>query len=174
MVATQSKTALFLAVFCALGCGEAGPGVATIAVADDILDLGEALPGEQLSGNFAISNTGRAPLTLLKLQTGCECAEAVPSCSVLQPGGKARVKVTVQIKREGQHLLFPVKILTNDPATPIAEYRVSANAAAPVVRTEPKEADFGELARGTGPALRLNLLDPENKAWPQGKTLEAA
>jgi hypothetical protein len=174
MFATHRTNALFLAAILALGCGERGSGPARIVVEHATLDLGEALPGEQLTGDFTIRNGGGAALTILKLQTGCDCAAAVPSRSVIGPGEEAVVRVSVHIKREGQYLLFPVKIESNDPDTPVAEYRVSAHAAAPVVRTEPKEADFGELARGTESALRIKLLDPENKAWPHGKTLEAA
>jgi hypothetical protein len=173
MVATHRTNALFLAAILAVGCGERGSGPARIVVEHATLDLGEALPGEQLTGDFTIRNGGGAALTILKLHTGCDCAAAVPSRSVIGPGEEAVVRVSVHIKREGQYLLFPVKIESNDPDTPVAEYRVSAHAAAPVVRTEPKEADFGELARGTEPAFRIKLLDPDNKAWPHRKTLEA-
>jgi hypothetical protein len=137
------------------------------------LDLGQGVPGEELSGEVLLKNGGGEVLRIEKLESGCGCAILNISEKEIAPGAQARLQVAVRIKEEGQHLQFPVHIHSNDPATPETIYTVRADAAAPLVRSYPAQVEFGEVPVGTTPAKRVTLLKPDGMPWPVSEPVTA-
>ena len=83
------------------------------------------------------------------------------------------MQVAVRIREEGQHLQFPIRIYSNDPVSPPTTCTVRADAAPALLRTEPGQIDFGEVALGSAPVKRLKLLKPDGMAWPPNEPVTA-
>ena len=54
--------------------GGAGSGPARLVVPETPLELGQAVPGEELAGSLALKNAGGEPLHIERLEAGCGCA----------------------------------------------------------------------------------------------------
>lgn len=165
-------------VACALalvGCSNGNRPASSphLVVAPDSLHLGTACPGEELKGTFTLRNDGHADLHLDNLEAGCACAGLRLSRDTLPPGEQAKLTVTVRIRKENDVLTLPVRIFSNDPTAPVTTCTVHAAAGPPVLRTDPVQLDFGEVAVGTAPAQRLRLLTPDATPWPVADAVSA-
>jgi prepilin-type processing-associated H-X9-DG protein len=83
------------------------------------------------------------------------------------------LQITVRIKEEGQHLQFPIRIYSNDPVSPETVCTVRAEAAPALLRTEPTEVNFGEIALGTAPVKCLKVFKLNGMAWPAKESISA-
>jgi hypothetical protein len=141
-------------------------GPPRLLVPSSPLDLGQGLPGEELTGSVVLKNSGGELLRIERMEAGCGCALLNLSESAIAPGAEVHLQVIVRIKDEGQRLQFPIRIHSNDPVSPETVYTVRAEAAPPLLRTDPARIDFGEVPVGTAPIQRLKLLKPDGSPWP--------
>ena len=137
-----------------------------LTVTPSTLDLGTAEPGDELRGFITLKNAGTGLLRLKELAAGCGCAQLDLADDTIPAGGRTRLRVTLRVRAEGQHLQFPVRISSNDPAAPQTICIVKGEAAAPVLRTDPAELDFGEVTMAGSPVKPLRLLKPDGSALP--------
>lgn len=154
------------------GCvSQAGPP--KLVVPEAALQLGEGLPGDELAGSFLVTNAGGEALRIEKLEAGCGCAAVNLEEDVVPPGAAVQVQVTVRLKDAGQ-LLFPVRIHSNDPLSPVTVYHVRAALTRPALATDPARVNFGEIPRGLVRSRRLNVLKADGTPWPRGDPLNVA
>lgn len=127
-----------------------------------VLDLGSGTFGQVLSGSFRIGNSGSLPLKF-SLEAGCVCSALVPREGEIGPGEAEQVKVEIRLQNEGKAENVLIKIQTNDPESPTAEYRVRARCITPLVAS-PKTIDFGDVSVGVTPPVReVRLFDSYEK-----------
>lgn len=89
-------------------------------------DLGKPAGDKPVTAEFTISNSGKSPLIIRRLQT---VDNAISSMNVpqkpIKPGGKAALKVTIDpAKCRGGIINSKISIITNDPYSPTSTVRV--------------------------------------------------
>jgi hypothetical protein len=151
----------------------AASGPARLVVPETSLELGQGVPGEELAGSLLLKNAGGEPLHIERLEAGCGCALLDLPERTIPSGAVVTMNVAVRIKEEGQHLRFPIRIYSNDPVDPQTVCTVRAEAAPALLRTEPGQINFGEVALGTAPVKRLKLLKPDGAPWPAKEPITA-
>jgi hypothetical protein len=139
-----------------------------------MLKLGEASPGEVLTGTFDAKNEGRTILHIHHVDTGCSCATVSLAKTVLRPGEETLVRVTARIKDEGQRLQFHIRFYSGHPPSLIGEFPVQAETAGPVMKANPTEVDFGEVVLGSTQVQTVRLLKPDGENWPADEAIEIA
>jgi len=79
-----------------------------------IHDFGEIpFKGEPLTTEFKFTNTGDAPLVIIRTQLSCTCLEAEYPRKPVAPGESGTIKVTYTAKKETGEFQNTVKIVTN-------------------------------------------------------------
>jgi len=137
------------------------------------LDLGQAGPGQFVTGTVTLKNVGQGTLQIDQVRASCACSSLHLDEKTLSPGQEVLLTVTAEVRKESQHVAFSVRIFSNDPETPEAVVLVRAAAAPPPIRTEPNSLDFSEVAHGSIPTQRLKLLTPDGKPWPASEPVVA-
>lgn len=168
-LSTASWLAL-LALLFPTGCNSSDKGVSRLRLPDEALDLGVASPGQELHGTLVAANAGREVLRLGNIVTGCDCAGVVLPKRVLQPGEAMPVQVSVRLRKEDQHLHFFIRFY-DDSGAHLGEVAVRADSSAPVLRSDPVDVDFGDIALGTCPERLVRFLKPDGTAWPASEDL---
>jgi hypothetical protein len=130
------------------------------------LDLGQTYLGQSLTGVIKLRNVGDGELKIENIRAGCACSSLHLEKKIVPSGQEVQLTVTVGIRQEGQHAVFPVRISSNDLDAPESVVLVRADAAPPPIRTDPVSIDFGEVTQGGGSSRRLRLLKPDGKPWP--------
>jgi hypothetical protein len=64
--------------------------------------------------SFAFQHTGRTPVRITELVSGCGCASVSASATILEPGTAGTVSVIVEIPERGERLI-PIRVLTDEP-----------------------------------------------------------
>lgn len=77
-------------------------------------DFGEIpFKGEPRTTEFKFTNTGDAPLVILRTQLSCTCLEAEYPRKPVAPGESGIIKVTYTAKKETGEFQNTVKVVTN-------------------------------------------------------------
>ena len=85
------------------------------------------LPQKAAAGaDFYIYNHGSAPLTVLKIESGCSCTSISKIDHPLQPGDSAVVTVTFKTGRYRGNVKKTTKVYTDDPDNEILKLTISA------------------------------------------------
>lgn len=92
------------------------------------VDLGEVSPGELCHAEFTVSNTGKSPLLVRRVQVVDEAViSATISSEKIKPGKKAKVRITVDpSKAKNDFINARITIITNDPENYLLTGRVTA------------------------------------------------
>ena len=141
-------------------------GPPRLLVPESPLDLGQGLPGDELWGSVPLRNGGGQLLRIERIEAGRGCVSISLREPAIAPGTEGQLQVTLRINEEGQHLQFPIRIYSNDPVSPETVCTVRAEAAPALLRTEPTELNFGEVALGTAPVKRIKVFKLDGRAWP--------
>lgn len=105
-----------------------GPQPALLAN-QTFVDVGSVGPTEIVQLNFAIKNTGEAPLTISRAYTTCGCTTAEISASIIPPGSVAEVTLVFDAgfhDTRGQVVRRGLIIENNDPAHSVQEIWLQA------------------------------------------------
>jgi hypothetical protein len=137
-----------------------------LSVSPSSLDLGEGAPGQVLAGSVLLNNEGEAVLHVKEVATGCACLSFHLSQREIAPGGEASLTFTAAIRTAGEHLQFPVRILSDDPDGPETVLGVRLRGAPPPFSLIPACVDFTEVSFGTSPVQRLSLKAADGKSRP--------
>lgn len=73
---------------------------------------------KKYSKTFEISNTGKRPLSIERLQVSNRALSVSLKSKTIKPGEDTKLKVTVNTKHVKRHRTFRVYIITNDPKHP--------------------------------------------------------
>jgi len=134
------------------------------------VDFGTVFRGEKLRKSFTLKNGGKSDLTISEIRNSCSCAASKLTIDgrtieeqelkesrrlgVLSPGEEATLEVelkTASASTPGKDadLSKPIRIHSNDPATPVATVTLAATMISPFT-VEPPRLDFGVLRKGAG------------------------
>ena len=102
-----------------------------ISLSADKLDLSEILASKRKAkADITVTNTGRSPLEIIKLQVFHPAVGVHLKKGTLQPGESTRLRVTVTRRGIGRHRRhLRVLMITNDPARPKVEIDIKAASA---------------------------------------------
>lgn len=76
---------------------------------------------------FYLYNTGSAPLSVTKIESGCSCTSVSRLNRPIPPGDSAAIVITFKSGRYHHQVKKTTKIHTNDPETPVHHLRIMAN-----------------------------------------------
>lgn len=85
-------------------------------------ELGQLEPGKRLTRKVELANTGKSPLIVRKLECGEDVVADVHKEMVLRPG-ETREIVFVVTPRKASRLKADVKLISNDPGSPVRMIR---------------------------------------------------
>ena len=110
-------------LFCAMrGTALSQQAVATnapkIACDMPIFNFGEQDDTLPVTHEYTIRNDGRADLVIHNVKTSCGCTVATPSSSLLAPGERTTVKVTLNLHGRRGAQSKAISVECNDPAQP--------------------------------------------------------
>jgi len=135
----------------------AEPRGPALHVSTAALDLGEGLPGAELSGTFEITNQGTDEL-VYRLQATCGCTELTPKEGTIQAGDSRQIVVALRLPSIlGANKKAGVFINSNDPQRPRVNCRIRGKCPFPF--------------RVTPARIRLNVR-PEETDLVQRLTVE--
>lgn len=99
-----------------------------ISLSADQVDMSETLARKRKAkADITVTNTGRSPLHISKLQVFHPAVGVQLKKTVLQPGESTRLRVTVTKRGIGRHRRhLRVLMITNDPARPKVEINLTA------------------------------------------------
>ncbi len=97
-----------------------------------IWDFGDVRPDQKVEHTFTLKNTGTKELDIKDVAGNCGCTGTVidPSKKKLAPGGETQLLVSYDPrvnKDKGTFISRKVRITSNDPAVPVAEFSITAN-----------------------------------------------
>lgn len=119
-------------------------------------DWGLIEQGKVATHTFRIANSGSDPLTILDVESSCECTVPKVSKNEIAPGGKAQIDVTFDSKRFTGSVTKELTVRSNDPDEPEAILRLYANIK-PGILTDPAMVDLGMIPRGGGRTATLRI-----------------
>jgi type II secretory pathway pseudopilin PulG len=93
-------------------------------------DFGDIGPQQKVEKTFSIKNIGTKDLIIEDVSSSCGCTAALISENIIPPGGEAELLVTYDPrvnKDQGRFVTRKVRIRSNDPAAPLAEFTITAN-----------------------------------------------
>jgi hypothetical protein len=99
-----------------------------IAVEPARFDFGEVLQNRTLEKEFFISNHGSKPLQIQRLVTDCGCTAALIETKdkTIEPGGRVKVRVTLQTRRALGRIQKRVLVRSNDTGRRSFEIKLQA------------------------------------------------
>jgi hypothetical protein len=101
-----------------------------VSISEDFYDFGNIGPTDVVTYDFAIANTGEAPLTINRAYTTCGCTTADFTATVIPPGKMSVVTMRLDAgfhDVSGQTVRRGIIIENNDPKTPQVEIWAQAS-----------------------------------------------
>ncbi len=92
--------------------------------------FGDIPPDRKVERIFTIVNKGTKDLVIQDVSSSCGCTAALVDKDTIPPGGSADILVTYDPrvnKDQGRFITRKVRIRSNDPVVPLAEFTVTAN-----------------------------------------------
>lgn len=90
------------------------------------LDLGRTKPGNNLSGNVRIKNTGKKELEIHALQPNCNCLSVQSDKMKLKPGEESVLFIALNPQGRIGTLQKAITIYSNDPKNPVQRLTLTA------------------------------------------------
>jgi len=93
-------------------------------------DFGDIAPDRKVERIFTLMNKGTRDLVIQDVSSSCGCTAALVDKDIIPPGGTADILVTYDPrvnKDQGRFITRKVRIKSNDPVVPLAEFTISAN-----------------------------------------------
>jgi hypothetical protein len=135
---------------------EAAPLVAVEAV--DV-DLGQVVRGETRLAEFVLHNRGDATLRITEVKPGCGCTVADYD-ERIEPGGKGRIRATVDTSTLSGFVGRGLTATTNDPVTPELYLTFHAHVVGSVILFPDETLQLESTAPGKSTAEVLIKRDP--------------
>ena len=157
LAARRPAAALLLGAALA-ACQEGRPPVAPphLVLVEAAHDVGQVPQGTPIEHAFEISNTGGAPLTLIDLRAGCDCAVTLEGPQDLPPGGHAALRLRCDTSGVAGPLRRTLTVYSNDPEQRAALLTVTGTVALEAV-AEPRRVYLGPQPPGRDAVRRVAL-----------------
>lgn len=107
--------------------------VADIAETNFVYDFGEIAADQAVERDFVIKNVGEGVLSISDVSASCGCTAAAVGDSELGAGEETTVRVSYDPRHNqefGKFIQKQVRIKSNDPLVPLAEFTIQADVAA--------------------------------------------
>jgi Protein of unknown function (DUF1573) len=90
------------------------------------LDLGTQPIGPELKASFKLSNTGKAPLLIRKVDAPCSCMDVAAAKTSLEPGESTTVDITFRTVGRSGRQIKEIVVITNAPGNPVQTLKLTA------------------------------------------------
>jgi hypothetical protein len=93
-------------------------------------DFGDVKPDQKVEKTLVLKNTGTKELKIEDVSSSCGCTAALVTSDTIASGGETQLLVTYDPrvnKDKGTFIDRKVRIRSNDPAAPVAEFSITAN-----------------------------------------------
>ncbi len=120
-------------------------------------DFGTKWHGEECSTEIMLSNTGTAPLKILKVRSSCGCTVAKPKKKELAPGESDTMTITYNTKKNKPTVSQTITLETNDPIEPRAIIRVKGEVKQLFETDPPNRITFPRIDRDTNKSITMKL-----------------
>ena len=97
----------------------------------DAKNFGKIKQGAEVSYEFVFRNDGDSKLTIQNVETSCGCTAALVSDKTVEPGKSGKIKVVFNSLGYAGEVEKYIFVLSDDPATPRAQLKVSASVDVP-------------------------------------------
>lgn len=118
-----------------------------ITVEEQVHDFGKVWSGDKLLHSFKITNTGGAPLKIVKLQPACGCTSAGEYPSELAPGESGLFPFSLKSNKLRGRFSKTITVKSNDPATPALKLKLQGNCTARI-EVKPSAIRFKSVVGG--------------------------
>jgi len=119
-------------------------GTPKLVVEEPIYNFGKAERGSLVKHTFVLHNKGDSPLSIKRIRPACGCTVPKLSSEVIEPGGRADLNITLNLKFQEGEQNHKIMVQSNDPDRPFQELALAGMATSRVQR-DPKRVDFGTL-----------------------------
>ena len=123
-----------------------------LEIGTTVIDLGKVQEGEVLAACFDLRNTGKGPLRILRVQSGCSCTRVDHPAEVAS-GGQGEICLSIDTFGIHGARKFKVGVYSNDPSRPAVTLQARARIA-PLVTLTPDRVFLKDAA---GQALRQEI-----------------
>ena len=110
-------------------------------------DFGEIAQGDKPSFDFVLKNTGKADLTIDRVQTSCGCTAAVSGKKLVPPGDEGMISVTFNSAGRQGAFDKAIHVYTNDPAKPDVQLHIRGAIITPF-KADPPFIGLGRIPAG--------------------------
>lgn len=91
------------------------PKIARITFEETVMNYGKIPDKESVTREFAFTNTGDAPLVILRTEVSCSCLETEYPKDPVPSGGSGVIKVTYVAKKGVRQFQVMTDVITNTP-----------------------------------------------------------
>jgi hypothetical protein len=96
-------------------------------------DFGTISPNDKVEHDFVVQNVGTAVLEIADASASCGCTAAAVGDTTVEPGEETTIRVTYDPrvnKEAGKFVTKQIRVKSNDPLVPLAEFTITADVAA--------------------------------------------
>jgi hypothetical protein len=133
-------------------------------IAETSHDFGVVEPLRSQSYAFEIRNTGTAPLTLTKHDTGCKCLELVVADATIPPGSSGRVVALWQPQPSHDIFRKTARLTTNDPTNPTIDLTLRGKARV-LLAADPPELVATRIRPNQSATIRTHIVSETWEAF---------
>lgn len=120
-------------------------------------DFGSVPAGEVVRHDFAFSNAGDFDLSIDTVKPGCNCTVALTPGTVIPPGTRGSVAVSLDTAAEFGAQRRTVAVYANDPQHRVSTLRLTGDVIADVV-AKPARLYIGHVQRGAAVGQEITVL----------------
>jgi hypothetical protein len=157
-------TSLGVILYVHLGLSAHPSGIGPKIVFDRLRqDFGDVVPNQTLRTAFTFHNSGYGALRIASVKASCGCTVGTVSSPVIDAGESAIIDVTVGVANASPvaHTVF---VESNDPASPLVQLRLVANAVWPV-EAQPGTVYISKLVKGETEEREIQILSRSGKPF---------
>jgi len=126
-------------------------------------DFGPVVQGTKVSHRFKLSNTGDAPLNILRMNSSCGCTSTLLGKARLEPGESTELEVSFNSAGLRGPANKSVQVVTDDPAAPDRTLTFQADVVGDIQPSE-REVRFQDLAPGDRRKTSVKLESSSGRA----------
>jgi hypothetical protein len=152
------------------GCGQLDPDkppAVEFVLEDGTLQMGELKQGVKIEREVGFRSTGKGPLCVADVSTGCGCLKAslVGEKKRFEPGEEGRIRVVIDTTGRVGKIRKQVEMITNALKSPRKSFRVEMKIAVGLI-AEPRYIQFGSVSPKQSSTKELILRSPkDDAAW---------
>ena len=129
-----------------------------LTVEQGTFNFGTIPQGKTVQHNFAIRNSGDAPLQIKQLNASCGCTAAKSSSSLIAPGRGAEIQVTFDSSNFTGNVQKSVTMTSNAGKVPTYTFYLNGNIVEPL-QVKPRQLNLGPLTAGAAKQASLTVTN---------------